>query len=141
MHIKQCTVDDVKELATLNQQLIEDEKSDNKMNLAELEERMREFLRTDYHAYFFLDDHQVLGYALVKYTSKPYYIRQFLIDRKYRKQHIGTQAFDVLQKELDTDVLDLEVLSWNEAGKKFWEKCGFVERSRYLRRTDAECRV
>jgi hypothetical protein len=27
----------------------------------------------------------------------------------------------------------VEVLSWNEAGRKFWESLGFVERSRYLR--------
>lgn len=37
MIIKKCTIKDVKRLAELNKQLIEDEKSDNKMNLYELE--------------------------------------------------------------------------------------------------------
>ena len=33
MRIKKCSVEDVDRLAELNKQLIEDEKSDNKMNL------------------------------------------------------------------------------------------------------------
>ncbi|MCM1038284.1 MAG: hypothetical protein NC314_11460 [Roseburia sp.] len=29
--------------------------------------------------------------------------------------------------------IDIEVLPWNEAGKRFWESVGFREISRYMR--------
>lgn len=133
MRIKKCSVEDVDRLAELNKQLIEDEKSDNKMNLNELKSRMKSFLQTDYSAFFFLEDNEVVGYALVNEHSKPIYLRQFLIERKYRRNHLGSKAVELLIKELAVTEIDIEVLSWNENGLKFWEKCGFVERSRYMR--------
>lgn len=133
MHIRKCTVQDAKQLAVLNKQLIEDEKSDNTMTLQELKERMQQFLTTEYDGYFFMEENEVVGYALVKHTVKPLYLRQFLIERTYRRQHLGLQAFELLMKELGTASIDIEVLSWNERGRKFWERCGFAERSRYMR--------
>ena len=53
MQLQKCSIKDVAKLALLNKQLIEDEKSDNAMNINELEKRMKEFLETDYSAYFF----------------------------------------------------------------------------------------
>ena len=103
------------------------------MGLEELEHRMYDFLNSEYNAYFFVENDNILGYALVKLTSHPFYLRHFLIDRAYRKQHIGTLAFEMLLKELNVESIDIEVLSWNIAGNKFWEKCGFLERSRYMR--------
>lgn len=133
MEIRKCTLSDTKLLAVLNKQLIDDEKSDNQMNIVQLENRMREFLQTDYTAYLFVQDGDIAGYALVKHTVQPYYLRQFLIERAFRRQHLGLQAFKMLLSELKTNSLDLEVLSDNEAGGRFWEKCGFKERSKYLR--------
>lgn len=133
MNIKKCTLDDISKLAILNKQLIDDEKSDNPMNIQELEERMRGFLTTDYDAYFFMNDDSIIGYALVKNNCKPLYLRQFLIDREYRKQHYGTDAFHALIQCLNVTSLDIEVLSWNEPGNSFWESCGFKEISRYMR--------
>lgn len=133
MEIKNCTLEDVPKLAELNKQLIEDEKSNNTMSMKELEERMSLFLNTEYHAYFFLVGDAVIGYALVKNSCAPLYLRQFLIDRKYRKKHYGTEAFNSLVKYLNVKSIDVEVLSWNETGKLFWESCGFSEISRYMR--------
>ena len=133
MRIKKCSFEDVDKLAELNKQLIEDEKSDNKMNLKDLKSRMNMFLQTDYSAFFFLEDNEVIGYALVNEHSKPMYLRQFLIERKYRRNHFGSKAIELLINELAISEIDIEVLSWNETGLKFWEKCGFVERSRYMR--------
>lgn len=127
MRIQTCSIKDVSELALLNKQLIEDEKSDNAMNINELERRMKEFLETDYSAYFFVEDSQIIGYALVRNTSNPVYLRQFLIDRNYRKRHYGTQAFQMLLKYLDIKEIDLEVLPWNKSGLAFWKHCGFGE--------------
>ena len=133
MTIKKCSIEDIDKLTELNKQLIEDENSDNNMNLEELKSRMSMFLQTDYYAYFFLEDNKVVGYALVNNNSKPMYLRQFLIERTYRRRHLGRQAIELLIKELAVSEIDTEVLSWNETGLKFWDDCGFVERSRYLR--------
>lgn len=133
MNIRKCDLKDVENLAILNKQLIDDENSNNSMNIKELEERMKSFLLTDYQAYFFEVDDNIVGYALVKTTCAPMYLRQFLIDRKYRKQHYGTEAFHSLIRYLGVDNIDIEVLSWNEAGIRFWKSCGFREVSRYMR--------
>lgn len=127
MQLQKCSVKDAATLALLNKQLIEDEKSDNAMNIRELEGRMKEFLETDYSAYFFTEDNQIIGYALVRNTSRPVCLRQFLIDRKYRKHHYGTQAFQMLLKYLEVKEIDVEVLPWNKNGLAFWKQCGFNE--------------
>lgn len=133
MEIKKCTLEDVLQLALLNKQLIEDEKSNNPMNIDELVERMSVFLNTEYNAYFFMVGEEVVGYALVKHTCTPLYLRQFLIVREYRKKHYGTEAFHTLLEYLGVDRMDIEVLPWNERGMRFWESCGFKEISRYMR--------
>ncbi len=133
MNVRKCELKDAEMLAILNKQLIDGEKSDNSMNVKELEERMKSFLTTDYQACFFEVDDNIVGYALVKTTCTPLYLRQFLIDRKYRRQHYGTEAFHSLMDYFCVDNIDIEVLSWNEAGKRFWESCGFSEISRYMR--------
>jgi len=133
MDIRKCILDDVPQLAFFNKQLIEDEKSNNPMSIEELEERMTGFLNTEYDAYFFLVDEVVVGYALVKKTCTPLYLRQFLIEREYRRKHYGREAFRTLLEYLGVERMDIEVLPWNERGMRFWESCGFKEISRYMR--------
>ena len=133
MNLKECSPEDAEKLAELNKHLIKDEKSDNKMSLCELQDRMKSFLETDYCAYFFMEDNSIIGYALVNICAEPLYLRQFFIARNFRRNHKGRRAFELLLDELKTDKIDLEVLSWNEVGLKFWQSCGFAERSRYMR--------
>lgn len=133
MEIKKCTLKDASNLALLNKQLIEDEKSSNAMSIEQLTERMITFLQTEYDAYYFIVKNNIIGYALVKNACEPLYLRQFLIDRKYRKNHYGTEAFNLLLEYLKVKCIDLEVLPWNEVGYAFWENCGFKEISRYMR--------
>lgn len=133
MCIERCTLNDIEQLAILNKQLIDDEKSNNPMDVKELKERMRGFLTSDYDAYFFKVDNTVVGYALIKNSCTPLYLRQFLVDRKFRCQHLGTEAFRELLKYLKVEKIDIEVLPWNEAGMRFWESLGFKEMSRYMR--------
>ena len=133
MHIEKCTLHDIDQLAVLNKQLIDDEKSNNQMSIAELKERMCGFLSSEYDAYFFVVDEERVGYALIKNSSNPLYLRQFLIDRKYRKQHLGTEAFRELMKYLEVEDIDIEVLPWNETGLRFWNSLGFKEISKYMR--------
>ena len=104
------------------------------MDPAQLRGRMKRFLETDYAAYLFESDGIAIGYALVKTTSSPLYLRQFYIDRPYRRQHFGLQAFRLLLETLNTDSIDVEVLVWNTPALAFWKKMGFEERSLYMRR-------
>lgn len=127
MQIQKCTLTDVSKLALLNKQLIDDEKSNNPMDIYELENRMKGFLQTDYSAYFFIESSQIIGYALIRNSSSPAYLRQFLIERNYRKHNYGTQAFQMLLQYLDIKEIDLEVLPWNKNGLAFWKHCGFEE--------------
>ena len=59
--IRICSDEDLDLLAKLNQQLIEDEQHDNKMNLDQLKERMKTFINTDYTAYKFEENGQIVG--------------------------------------------------------------------------------
>lgn len=136
MLIEKCTYNDIDKLAALNKQLTEDEMSDNAMSIEEFKSRMKTFLNTDYEAYFFMIDSDIVGYALVNVSITPIYLRQFLICREYRINHFGETAFMLLKEKLNADTIDVEVLSWNEAGQRFWEKLGFAERSRYMRFTN-----
>lgn len=133
MEIIKCGKDAVPQLAIFNKQLIEDEKSDNPMTIHELENRMDDFLKTEYDAYFFEANNAIVGYALVKTSCSPLYLRQFFIGREYRKNHCGTEAFHALLNYLNVDSIDIEVLSGNEPGNRFWESLGFKEVSRYMR--------
>jgi len=127
MQIRKCTAEDCPRLAEMNKWLIDDEKSGNPMNLEQLQERMKGFLSGEYHAYFFTDDEAVIGYALVRHTSDPLYLRQFFIDREYRRQKYGKRAFQALMAYLDVETIDIDVLPWNHAGVSFWKSCGFEE--------------
>ena len=131
MHI--CTEEDLDHLATLNKQLIEDERHDNPMNTEQLKERMKGFLRTDYKAYKFIRDGEIVGYALVNHARQPLYLRHFFICREHRRKGYGTAAFRLLMNHLNTDAIDVEVMVWNERGHRFWQSLGFKERSVFLR--------
>ena len=132
MTIQKCTIDDCRYLAELNKELINAEGSDNSMTIRELEERMKDFLQTSYEAFFFIEQDVVIGYALVKMDCEPLYLRQFMIKQEYRRKHYGEQAFQKLLSYLKTNSVDIEVLSNNHQGIKFWEKMGFVERHKYM---------
>ncbi len=133
MNIEICTEKDSSLIAKLNKELIEDEQSDNSMNMQELEERMLGFIAKDYKAFLFYENNEIIGYALVDVSRNPMYLRQFLIKREYRRKGYGKIAFDELLNELDTKTIDIEVLSWNKRGIAFWNSCGFKERSKYMR--------
>ena len=76
--------------------------------------------------YFFKEGEALIGYALIRHTCSPLYLRQCYIDRAYRRKHYGEKAFHELLKFLQVNAIDLDVLPWNEAGLRFWEKLGFT---------------
>jgi len=136
-----CTEADLDELAVLNKQLIEDEGHDNKMNIAELRERMRGFIAGTYCAYLFKAGGKTVGYALVDRARKPCYLRQFMICRDTRRMGYGTAAFKALLQTPGTTTIDIEALVWNASGVAFWHALGFKDRSIYMRYDVAEAPV
>ena len=133
MNILVCKSNDVAELAQLNRMLIEDEKAANTMTLPQLEQRMAEFLTSDYQAFFFEADGKHVGYALVHLTSDPPYLRQFFISREYRRLGYGKSAFFALLDHLQIREIDIDVYAWNDRGIAFWKSLGFSERCYNMR--------
>lgn len=74
-----------------------------------------------------IEDETILGYALIKHSTEPLYLRRFYIEREFRRRHYGKKAFGLLMDYLQADTIDIELLPWNERGRKFWKNCGFQE--------------
>ena len=133
MRIKECITDDIPLLAKMNQLLIEDEKAETELTLQQLEERMTNFISSEYKAFIFYKNESVLGYALCDLSKKPIYLRQFFICRDERRKGYGTQAFQELFKFVNTDEIDIDVYSWNKEGISFWESLDFKIRCYSMR--------
>ncbi|MDR1636504.1 MAG: GNAT family N-acetyltransferase [Treponema sp.] len=132
-NIKECSVADVETLAELNKMLIEDEKADNKMNMAQLKERMKDFLEKGYKAYYFLKDNgDITGYALCDFNKDPLYLRQFFIKREERRKKLGKEFFKRLVEHTERKDIEIDVYEWNEAGKSFWESVGFEKKYMHM---------
>jgi len=127
IEIRECTENDIKLLTKMNKQLIEDEKANNLLDITQLENRMDNFLNNGYKAFFFIIEEKIIGYALCDMTKEPIYLRQFFINREERRKYYGKNAFYKLLEKLETKEVEIDVLKWNEAGIKFWEKIGFKE--------------
>ncbi len=87
---------DLQILAEMNKQLMEDEKSSNPMGIRELEERMREFLESNWAIDLIMKEAKIIGYTLYKYqedllnrNEKQVYVRQYFIRRENRKMGYG----------------------------------------------------
>jgi GNAT superfamily N-acetyltransferase len=133
LSVRTCSHEDLDLLADLNNQLIEDERHDNQMNIEQLKERMRTFINTDYNAYKFELDGEIIGYALVNHIRQPLYLRHLFICRNSRRNGYGKLAFEKLIELLNTTNIDIEVMYWNNVGYGFWKSLGFNERSIYMR--------
>jgi predicted acetyltransferase len=99
MKIRKAELTDASELALLNQQLIVDEQHRNSMTLAELQERMSEWLSGEYSAYLFVTGGETLGYALSRVEDESVYLRQFFVFDRFRRQGVGRAAFGLLREQ------------------------------------------
>ena len=133
IELKECFTEDFELLAEMNKQLIEDEKSNNSMEIAQLKNRMKDFLNNGYKAFFFTENKNIIGYALFDITKEPVYLRQFFIKREERRKNYGKTAFNRLMEKLDINEVEIDVLKWNEIGIKFWENLGFKEQSKRMK--------
>ena len=98
-----------------------------------MKNRMTEFLNNGYKAFFFIADRKIAGYALIDMTTEPKYLRQFFIKREERRKHYGEIAFKKLLEKIAVNEIEIDVLSWNETGIRFWEKLGFTEQWKHMK--------
>ena len=129
MHHRLATSDDAFLLGELNHQLIQDEGHRNSMSVAELGERMRKWIVSDYRAIFFEQDSRIAAYALYREEAELVYLRQFFVQRGLRRSGVGRQCMEILFSEvfpLDKRIT-VDVLTQNSAGISFWRSLGFSD--------------
>jgi GNAT superfamily N-acetyltransferase len=123
---------DLPQLASWNQQLIEDEGHDNTMSLEALVSRMRNWLTTEYQALIFEDPAAPapVAYALLRDTPEWVHLRQFFVARDRRRRGIGARAVALLRDSVfppDKPVI-VEAMAWNHPALAFWRAVGFADR-------------
>ena len=128
MEIKEVTNDDLDLLTQMNIKLREDEKIDNVMTDQQVYERMKLRLSTSYKGYLFKNGNFLYGYALIDHSRTPVYLCQIFIEKEVRSKGIGTESFHALIQYLNITEIDVEVLVWNEASQKYYNKIGFKPR-------------
>jgi GNAT superfamily N-acetyltransferase len=113
-------------LAEWNHQLIRDEGHRNPMTVAQLAERMNEWMRGEYRAVLFSHDEPV-GYALFKKEAELIYLRQYFVRRDRRRMGIGREAFSILKEQIwpRSVRLTVDVLCQNQSGIAFWRSVGY----------------
>src|SRR5258708_4424147 len=108
-------------LAGLNHQMIQDEGHRNKMTAPELEQRMREWLSSEYRAVIFEVSGEVVAYGLYREEPDLIYLRQLFVVRHRRRQGLGRQAVEILRSQIwpKDKRLTVEVLIANHSGVAF----------------------
>ena len=131
LRLRSATLHDLDLLAQMNKRLIEDEQSTNEMSVAQLRERMERWLSADYHAVIFEQPEGIVGYALYRFQGETFrerqiYLRQFYIERIYRRRGLGREAFlQLRQTHFKAVHVRLETLTTNPNGLAFWQSLGF----------------
>lgn len=143
-----ATINDARLLAEMNRMLIEDEGADNPLHVDQLEERMHRWLSSEAYRAVLIHHHEnVVGYVLYRETQDEFdaaqtiiHVRQFFINRAYRRRGIGRSAFEQVASSHFPPgaIITLDVLSSNVQGRAFWERLGFqAYYTVYRRRVDA----
>ena len=126
MKIEKATTKDISILAILNKRLIEDEKHPNQMDVKQLEQRLKNWLESEYTAYIIKGGDEILGYCLYRDDGDFYYLRQLYIDRHCRRKGLATKLLDWMYTNIWTNKKTrLDVLAGNTRAIKFYESYGF----------------
>ena len=114
------------ELAHLNRQLIEDEGHPNPMTVAELTERMVNWLRGDYECYVARRGGRTLGYCVYRESPEYYYLRQLFVVRDYRRRGTATRLLDWMYVPVwGAKPVRLDVFTHNTDAVAFYRAYGF----------------
>jgi ribosomal protein S18 acetylase RimI-like enzyme len=127
--IRPANLSDVQTLAVLNKRLIVDENHPNPMDINQLTERMSSWLTTEYHGFLYVMEEVVAAYCLYREEVDFYYLRHLYVDRKFRRQGIGTYLLDWMFAHLWQDKeVRLDVLVENQRAIAFYQQYGFQTR-------------
>jgi len=131
MKFRPATVADCSLLAGLNHQLIQDEGHRNPMTVAQLEQRIRDWLAGEYRAVVYEDNGEVVAYALFQEQPEEIYLRQLFVVRHRRRQGVGRRAVEILRSEIwpTTKRLTVDVLATNKTAIAFWRSVGYEDYS------------
>lgn len=131
MNFRKANSSDCTLLAELNHQLIRDEGHRNPMTIPELEQRMKEWLASDYTAILFENDGEVVAYALYREDLEEIYVRQLFVARHRRRLGHGRVAFEILRTKIwpKNKRLTVETLVHNHAAIAFWRAMGYQDYS------------
>ena len=105
----------------------------------ELQEHIYEIFENDKNDIIVvIIDNKIVGYACVAYVNNPikphylernfYYIDEFGVDEKYRRQGIATKLFNYMKndaKKRGYAKIELDVWNFNENAINFYKKLGF----------------
>jgi GNAT superfamily N-acetyltransferase len=129
MTFRRATLDDCALLAELNHQLIRDEGHRNRMTVPELEQRMKDWLSSEYSAVLFEHAGEVVAYALYREQVEEIYLRQLFVIPSHRRQGIGRQAIEILRLKIwpKNKRLTVDVLVHNAAAIAFWRAAGYED--------------
>lgn len=134
LRLQSAEISDLRILAEMNKQLIEDEKSSNPMGIKELEERMTGFLKSSWEIDLIMSETKIIGYALYQFHDEEYkgeskrvYLRQYFIRKEFRNKGYGIAGIELLKITRFKDVkrIEIDVLESNPNGQRFWRRAGF----------------
>jgi RimJ/RimL family protein N-acetyltransferase len=117
-------------LAQWNHRMIRDQRHRNPMNPAQLKRRMAKWLRAkEYQALLFEQEQVPVGYVLFRKEGDQIHVRQFFIDRPYRRKGLGQEAMKLLLTRVwpRQSRVVLEVLIHNHRAIRFWRSLGFKD--------------
>lgn len=122
-----ATVDDLDRLAVWNRHLIDDEGHRNRMTVPELRERMEGWLAGAYRAVVFELGGRPAAYALFREGTSEVHLRQFFVDRAYRRQGVGRSAVALLREAVWSREkrVTVDALVANAPAVAFWRSVGF----------------
>jgi predicted acetyltransferase len=129
MNFRFANSNDFALLAELNHQLIRDEGHRNKMTVPELEQRIKDWLASEYAAVIFENGGEIIAYALYREQPEEIYLRQLFVVRNLRRKGIGRKAFEILRSKIwpKNKRLTVEVLVKHEPAVKFWRTIGYKD--------------
>jgi ribosomal protein S18 acetylase RimI-like enzyme len=124
-----ATSDDCALLAELNHQLIRDEGHHNRMTVSELEQRMKDWLASEYAAVLFENNGEVVAYVLYREQATKVYLRQLFVVRHRRRQGLGRMVIEILRTKIwpKGKRLTVDVLVHNHAAIAFWRAAGYQD--------------
>jgi predicted acetyltransferase len=133
LDIALCNERDLATLVELSRMQMLEEKGVIDASDQEIREGLVSRQREGLSAYFLKWDDDIVGFAMVDITQKPFALKSFYASCNFRRNGMRALNFSKLVDLLETDVLDVEVNGDNNSSRLFWETFGFKERKVCLR--------